>query len=294
MTKMTQFAGYVLPGSVFIAFGLKWSLDAAADPKLPGEDHLDDIRSSRGGRSQYQQKRKCCRLKNWPMEGIMKLMITAVGIAASVAAAYPNGELKFVGDILYATVYLFFAISGLVDVLVFYCPYTMPYGLDKFTLALAFGIEGLMFRLHLSHQAFMEQHVHVLLVYAIFACAFASLVEIVLPWSRLVKFTLSFFTLVHGSWYIQSGFILYSPTQGTPITWTSSDDYNSALIWISLTFAWHCSGAFIIMLILMALSRRRNPPPPPHIEAFEPEPSSHSHTMTMPHCQISSFMDLKV
>lgn len=288
---MAQFAGYVLPGSVFIAFGLKWSLDATTDPKLPGDDCVEDNRSSsRGSRRGVTntRRKKCCRFRNWPMEGITKLAITAIGIAASLVAAYPNGELKFVGDILYATVYLFFALSGLVDVLVFYCPYTMPFGLDKFSLFLAFSMEGLMFNLHLSHQSFMEQHVHILLVCAIFACAFASIIEIVLPWSRIVRFARAFFTLVHGSWYIQSGFILFNPNQSVSVAWTSSEDYNSALIWISLTYAWHCAGALVILLILMALSRRHNlPPPPPVVESFEPQPQ-HRSCPSIPHCHFSS------
>jgi hypothetical protein len=184
---MTQFAGYVLSGSVFIAFGLKWSLDATTD--IPGGDYsLEDNRSSsRGSRngSKKKSRRRCiCKLKNWPMEGFAKLAVTLVGVAVSLHSAYPQGELKFVGDILYATIYLFFALSGLVDILVFYCPLVMPFGLDKFALALAFFIEGLIFNLHRSNKALMEQHVQALLICAIFACSASTLIEIVMPWSR--------------------------------------------------------------------------------------------------------------
>jgi len=291
---MGQFAAYVLPGSVFVAFGLKWSLDATTEPKpLMVEDQClecvaEDTRSSsRGSRGLHAsaRRRKCCHYKNIPCEAFAKLTVTGIGVAASLAAAYHGGEVKFVGDILYATVYLFFALSGLVDVLVFYCPYTMPMGLEKFALSLAFFMEGLIFKLHLSQRAFMEQHIHTLLICAIFGCAFTCLIEIVLPRSRLARFCRAFCTLVHGSWDIQSGFILYSSNSVPPV-WNSSDDFDSALVWITLTFAWHCAGAIVILLILMALSRKRVIVPPPHIEAYETERSSHS--LQIPHCRFSS------
>ncbi|CAG7835390.1 unnamed protein product [Allacma fusca] len=292
---MSQFAGYVLPGAAFVAFGLKWTLDASTsnlEKLLSGEKT-----STLGKRHNRNKKCGCCSSDGLPVEGIIKLLVTAIGILASVVAAYPSGfgQLQHVGDILYATVYLFFAISGLVDVLTFYCPYAIPYGLNHFSLALAFTIEGLMFCLHLQRQAFMEQHVHVLLVCAIFACAVVSLIEIVLPYSLLMKFARAFSSLIHGSWYIQSGFILYDPNRVTPTQWNSSQDYNNALIWISLTFAWHAAGAFICLLVIILISRRKNPTSavpcqPEHIEAFEdyqssPALQSSSH---MQHCNFCS------
>ena len=153
-----------IAGAVFVAFGLKWTLDASTSNL---ENLLYGESTARSEKKKKQRRGRCsfCSLKGLPVEGIVKLIVTAIGIAASIVAAYPSGfgELQHVGDILYATVYLFFAISGLVDVLTFYCPHAIPYGLNHFSLAMAFTIEGLMFCLHLRNQAFMEQHVHMLL-----------------------------------------------------------------------------------------------------------------------------------
>ena len=49
----------------------------------------------------------------------------------------------------YATIYLFFALSGLVDILVYYCGYSvLPEGIQSFLLSLAFGVEGFLFTTH--------------------------------------------------------------------------------------------------------------------------------------------------
>lgn len=103
-----------------------------------------------------------------------------------------------------------------------------------------------------------------------------------------MRFGRALFSLLHGSWFIQAGFILFNPTSSS-VTWSSSDDYNSALIWISLTFAWHCAGALVILLILMALSRKRTPilgvPPPMQMEQFEERERS---IVSIPRCHFSS------
>ena len=81
----------------------------------------------------------------------------------------------------------------------------------------------------------MEQHVHTLLVCAIFLCAAVSLLQIFIPYSQILKFAQAFSSLIHGSWYIQSGFILYNPTRSISPIWSTSMDYNNYLIWYTHT-----------------------------------------------------------
>ncbi len=53
-------------------------------------------------------------------------------------------------NIRYATVYLFFALSGLTDILVYYLGYSiLPEGVQSFILGLAFSVESLMFAMRL-------------------------------------------------------------------------------------------------------------------------------------------------
>ena len=65
------------------------------------------------------------------------------------------------------------------DVVVYYCGYSiLPEGIQSFILALAFIVEGIMFSLRLRFEAYLEQQVHLLLVVAVFACAFACTMEV--------------------------------------------------------------------------------------------------------------------
>ncbi len=97
-----------------------------------------------------------------PWEGIIKLALTGLGIVVSVAAGAASSDPstpsssssvigdEYVGNVRYATVYLFFALSGLVDILVYYCGYSvLPEGIQSFILSLAFSVEALLFAMRL-------------------------------------------------------------------------------------------------------------------------------------------------
>ena len=74
----------------------------------------------------------------------MKLILTGIGIIGSVLAislarneddpkqqGMKISESEYVSNIRYATIYLFFALSGLMDIVVYYCGYTvLPEGIQ--------------------------------------------------------------------------------------------------------------------------------------------------------------------
>ncbi len=119
-----------------------------------------------------------------PWEGIVKLVLTGLGIVVSVIAVSPSvqsqqADSEYVSNIRYATIYLFFAVSGLMDILVYYCGYdVLPEGVQSFILSLAFVVEGLTFAMRLRFEGYLEQQIHVLLVVAVFSCAVASIMEV--------------------------------------------------------------------------------------------------------------------
>lgn len=199
--EMSQFAGYVIPGVVFLVFGLKWLVEVILEPSLDTERSGREMALESRRRS-IRRKLFCCRLKGLPAEGIIKLSIAGTAMAGSILIAYPHNQLQKMSDVLYATIYVFFAISGLVDVLVFYSPDSMPLGIENFGLCLSFIIEGLVFHLNLFNESFMFQHTHILLISTIYATAFILLVEVIYPQS-ITKLARVFLTILHGSWYIQ-------------------------------------------------------------------------------------------
>ena len=98
--------------------------------------------------------------------------------------------------LLLLSLYLFFLLSGLVDVVVFYCGYSiLPEGIQSFILTLAFAMEAVIFHAISPTSA----HHLVLLLFVILACALASILEVIFE-NKLVKFCRTFFTMlqVHG------------------------------------------------------------------------------------------------
>lgn len=284
---MRQLAGYILPGAAMLAFGVKWGIQVALEQMEQQQHSYATISSSEASstsgwsRSKKKQRRggggddgsRSCswRLRRVPAEGVIKLSITGLGIAASVASAAPSTTLSAqpVGDMLYASIYMFFALSGLADVLVHYCPLAVPSGMDRFVLALAFAIEGLMFHLHLAREAVLEQHVHFLLVVSIYSCASCCLIEAAAcsPHPFLWRFARALFTVLHGSWFVHCAFLLHwdgteslresvrkSLMDSKPML-EGSHESSTALVWVSLAFAWHCAGALSLLMALMFVCR---------------------------------------
>ena len=56
-------------------------------------------------------------LSSLPWEGIIKLILTGLGIIVSVIASSPQQSEEYVSNIRYATIYLFFALSGKIIVI---------------------------------------------------------------------------------------------------------------------------------------------------------------------------------
>lgn len=183
---MHHFAGYILPGIIFTILGLRWAVQLLLEwsrQMLAAEFDLQGKKASTPGRSDSF----CCKTAfTLPWEGIIKLILTGLGIVVSVIAASPTQDTEYVSNIRYATIYLFFSISGLMDILVYYCGYSiLPEGIQSFILSLAFVVEGVMFAMRLRFEAYLEQQIHVLLVIAIFACALACTLEVRLYPDRL-------------------------------------------------------------------------------------------------------------
>ena len=140
-------------------------------------------------------------LSSLPWEGIVKLVLTGLGIIVSVAMSprQLNTDTGYVTDIRLATIYLFFALSGLTDILVFYCGYSvLPEGVQSFILSLAFSAEAVMFGSTIREESPLEQQVHALLITVIVAAAFSAAMEVVFD-NRLVKFCRVFFCFIQVS-----------------------------------------------------------------------------------------------
>ncbi|XP_071305682.1 transmembrane protein 45B-like isoform X1 [Agelaius tricolor] len=239
----TTFLGSALRGTFFFAFGLWWSV------RYP----LKYLRRKGGAEGQPG------RGHTEVFEGAVKAFFALVGIL--VEQFVPTGpHLQLYSpkthswtDLThwhYSTIYLFFLLSGITDV-VSHSPLKLPPGLDRLSLSLALLVEGLLFYFRDYSDAVLDQHLHSLLAMAIFAGALCALLEvfhrdhIILETFRTSSF------LLQGSWLWQIGFVL-SPPWGGP-GWDQRDSSN--LLFLTMCFCWHYLGALAIVAANAAASR---------------------------------------
>jgi len=222
-------------------------------------------------------------MKPLPWEGIVKLVLTGLGIILSVALSQRqyDPELGYVTDIRLTTMYLFFALSGLVDILVFYCGYSvLPEGVQSFILSLAFASSAVMFGSTMKKEAPVELQVHLLLVLVIVCASLSSALEVVFD-NRLVKFCRTFFCFVQGTWLMHGGFLV------------GKDNAALSTEWITILFSWHIASTFIasvsILLISSIFLRKSSPDTVP---LTSPRSQSSSPDTSHTHSSPSSTSDL--
>uniref|UniRef100_A0A8C9FKT1 Transmembrane protein 45B n=1 Tax=Pavo cristatus TaxID=9049 RepID=A0A8C9FKT1_PAVCR len=104
----------------------------------------------------------------------------------------------------HATMYLFYGISGLVDI-VAHGTNALPVAMDRMMLSLAVFIEGFLFCYHLHGRAMLDIHVHQLLLYAIFGGAICIFLEVFFRGSIVLEMLRTSLCILQGSWFWQVG-----------------------------------------------------------------------------------------
>ncbi|XP_062995183.1 transmembrane protein 45B-like [Elgaria multicarinata webbii] len=237
---MANFKGHALPGSFFIIFGLWWSVKYSLkyhSRKLNRNDqahhsfkHLDVI------------------------EGAVKVAFAIIGILAEqFVPDGPHLHLYHYGEEhgwvklmnwQHATMYLFFGFTGVMDILT-YSPAKAPVGLDRLMLAVALFVEGFLFYFHVSNRPMLDQHIHSLLLTAIFGGAASTLMEVFLRDNVILELFRASLSLQQGTWLWQIGFVLFPPW-GRP-EWNEEDHHN--MMFITMCFCWHYATAILITAI---------------------------------------------
>lgn len=106
------------------------------------------------------------------------------------------------GNAQHITMYTTFVIGSILEIMMFH-GVDLPKNLDYAMGILAFGIEGFLFANHLHGKEPIEVFLHVLLVYAIFACVFACALEAWNDQQILFTYARCVFTLLQGTWFYQ-------------------------------------------------------------------------------------------
>lgn len=237
---------YLLIGCIFYVFGLKWCCEYAKFWITPNRCDERNISKPR------QLARHCEKLfTNHPVEGSLKLIATAIGLVGTMVGGLPDNVIVS-PKVVHATIYLFFAFSGLVDVLTFYFPRNVTNGLANLALAQSFFVEGFLF-IWAGPEGSMA---NIILAGIVITTALAVGLELVWPDLKLLR---GFTTLLHGGWIA----LMVRTYRGEIVSPQR----------IALAFSWHIAAAFAVTLCIVAIARSCMPriivDEPPEIPIYD-------------------------
>ncbi|PAA52749.1 hypothetical protein BOX15_Mlig011478g2, partial [Macrostomum lignano] len=252
--EMGTFLGHLLPGAFFLLFALWWLYSVLS------RYYRAKYRRGPAYRSTVVYPCCCCCVR-LPLEGFIKMICCGIGFTAELVTAFENRQFTFFGNGQHATMYACFAMSGLVDILA-HCKAPLPPGTDYAVCLMAFCVEAILFTFHLHGRTQIDVVLHTLLVYTVWCCVLALLLELRRPRSPLPALARCFFTALQGSWFIQVGAMLYPPVPWLRQFQLTKAEHDSIML-ATVIFAWHGLAIFIFALCLaMLISRyhaRRGP-----------------------------------
>jgi len=224
---------YFVPAAFFLLLSLRWGCILLARWKKYASDQqlelarlppTPDVCAWTG----------CCN-RPVPWEGLVKIVLSTACIATTLVLMFDMSNLMII------TMYGFFLISGVIDLLVFFCGYlVLPEGIQSLILSFCFIVEALTFY-SLSSESSVNLHIHLLAL--ILACSLTSLLELVYE-ARLIKYCRCFFTLLQSSWLLQTGYLV------------GTDNFTD-FEWASIYFTWHLGLGFLLTILILVFITER-------------------------------------
>uniref|UniRef100_A0A672K5K8 Transmembrane protein 45B n=1 Tax=Sinocyclocheilus grahami TaxID=75366 RepID=A0A672K5K8_SINGR len=226
---MANFKGHALPGTFFLLFGLWWSIKYL----------------QHGDRDRQMHTVLFNRIDL--IEGALKIFFAFVGIMAEQfvpdgphAHLYQDGWVKLM-NWQHSTMYLFFGISGIADVLSMSSRH-VPVSLDRLSLSLALFVEGFLFYFHVHSRPALDQHIHSLLLFAVFGGSASTMLEVFKRDNAVLELLRGSLAILQGTWFYQIGFVLY-PLNGEQ--WDL--DRHDNIMFITMCFCWHYAVALLVV-----------------------------------------------
>ncbi len=239
---MGSFIGHVIPGSFFILFGVWWIIQITRKYLWSLSRKTEPFRAT----ATFPPKLKC---QNLDLEALLALSAGIIGMIIELFIANVMvGKSIGVNNGQHATMYFFFSMVGLIGILAPTLRKLLP-NIEHFrylSLALAYTAEALLFKFHLFGRDGMDIMVHTLLLYAVYGCIILTLAEMVRPTQVLLPLGRAFFTVLQGSWFWQTAFILYNPIPGHA-EWDHENHHQTMLI--TCFFTWHMGFIFLFILL---------------------------------------------
>ena len=267
--RMGSFAGHLLPGLFFLLYGFWWMFVSFWYQLTTPSRVLGKGKTGSSGVTYAEFKRESEIIRKsyipqpfWPkvpLEPLIKFILCVIGIIGEgffdvdpktgrlFAAVYQihdeSGYFKDQSKIHHITMYLAFALSGIVDLLTLFIK--VPRHTSKIFLAIAFFLEGLLFWFHAHGRPDLDLMVHELLNYAIFACAGFAALRMWQPFNLFVNTGLSFSMLLQGVWFIHLGVVLYIQK------WNMED--HRGIMFTVACYSWYIVGIMFFLLVMYIL-----------------------------------------
>jgi len=227
---------YFVPAAFFLFLSLRWSFLLLTRWKKCASDHQLEL-AGLPPTPEVGGWTGCSSLcgRPLPWEGLVKIMLSTTAIGVTLVLMFDLTNLMII------TMYGFFLVSGLIDLLVFFCGYlVLPEGIQSLILSFCFIVEGLAFYSLSSAQSL---HLHLLLLALVMACSVSSILELVYE-ARLIKYCRCFFTLLQSSWLFHSGLLV-------------GRDVVIDFQWASIYFTWHLGLGFLLTILILVFITER-------------------------------------
>lgn len=262
---MGDFLGHAVPGAMFLSLSLWWFLGALIQTQHHSRDTRGLHRSSGPVNTRLKSRTyapvwfQCPgkTLSKIPIEPIVKVILGILGVLGelvlSKAWTLINKDGDFVAENLnnhsHTAMYCFFALSGIVDLMMWYNLIPLPPKCDYLIFSACFWVEGFLFYFHLHGHSEISVRLHTILYIVIFVTAAAFLAD-VFSTRQQSLFTLMRAILLglQGTWFLQIAFVLYgpSPWKNTP----------SNVEFLAVAFAWHLFIFLAVLLVLVTMFNR--------------------------------------
>lgn len=245
--------GHALPGAFFLAWGTWWMIAITLN-----------YNRSNLARKTYHSKTYFPLHCKWGFQGIEKLearlkaILPAIGMFAEVyfhpkdiyfrSLFDPDGNIasENVNNWQHFTMYLFFSLSGLLDL--FGEKLSLPPTFNQSFLALSFWIEAVLFLFHLKMQFGLMSTIHFLLVMAIIGCAIGCTWESIHPTSINASSLRAIATVLQGTWFYQTANVLYGTNK-----WSLDVMANDMIL--SVVWCWHLAACCLLMGVFFLVTR---------------------------------------
>ena len=245
---MGSFLGHALPGAFFIVFASWWCVQIY-------RRFYQSLQTSRGSDAFISSVTWPVRTrKGWllDMEAYACVVAAIVGITCVLVLTPINTNHLSVGNQQHATMYLFFGLTALCAIV---APrvkvITDPQSLTYICLFMAYTAEGLLFKFHLFGRSPIDQQLHTLQVYTIFATSVVTLVECKYRHNVLLPLVRSFLTMLQGTWLFQVAFVLYPPSSmhNSAVFVGGHQTMHRQVMFVTCAYTWHAAVIFVAMLL---------------------------------------------